>query len=85
MILAIMRLRELEDFNLLEPGSLGASNLSESIRIVDTHFGKVNSKIRFETTVPEALKNMNTVSYTVNLYLTGDAGANLIKVKSVSE
>lgn len=83
MILAILRLREIEGFNLLMVDSKEARELARSIRVVDEIMEHPFSKIRFKVEKPEALRNMSDVAYAVDMYLTGNEGVDSIEVVSV--
>lgn len=83
MILAILRLRELDDFSMLEVGSKESRELARYIRKVDEIMEHPKSKIKFKVNKPEALCNMSDVAYAVDMYLTGNEGVDSIEVISV--
>ena len=83
MILAILRLREDPEFDLLVVDSREANSLAETIRIVDDFMGNPNSKIKLKVNKPQALCNMSDIAFAIDMYLTGDEGVDLIEVVSV--
>ena len=83
MILAILRLRENPEFDLLIVDSREANDLAETIRIVDDYMGNPDSKIRLKVNKPQALCNMSDIAFAIDMYLTGDEGVDLIEVVSV--
>ncbi len=83
MILAILRLRENPDFDMLIVDSKEANSLAETIRIVDDYMGNPNSKIKLKVNKPQALCNMSDIAFAIDMYLTGDEGVDLIEVLSV--
>lgn len=83
MILAILRLREDPDFDLLIVDSKEANSLAETIRIVDDYLGNPVSKIKLKVNKPQALCNMSDIAFAIDMYLTGDEGVDLIEVVSV--
>lgn len=89
VLLAIIRLRELEEFKLLKVGSKRTLRLSKYIKLIDSNIaknnGSVRSFIKFDLNKPETLKNMSDLAYALNVYLTGDEGANLIQVKTIDD
>lgn len=89
VLLAIIRLRELDNFSLLKVGSTRALRLSKYVKLIDSTITKnngiVRSFIKFDLDKPETLKNMSDLAYVLNVYLTGDEGANLIQVKTIDD
>ncbi|SHH23708.1 hypothetical protein [Clostridium grantii] len=87
MLLAIIRLREVDGFDILQAGSSRALRLSKYIKSIDCSIskgnGSVKSFIRFDLNKPGSLINMSDLSYVVNVYLTGEKGANLIQVRDI--
>jgi hypothetical protein len=83
IILAILRLRENEDFNLLVAGTKEAFELADLIREVDDIMGNPESRIKLAVEKPDALRNMSNIAYAIDMYLTGNEGVNSIEVLSV--
>lgn len=87
ILLAIIRLREIDGNSVLIAGQARAIRLSKYIKIIDCNISKngglVKSFIKFDLTKPESLKNMSDLAYVLNVYLTGEEGANLIQVKDI--
>lgn len=83
MILAILRLREDEDFDMLKVDSRESRELARYIRTVDEAMQHPHSKIKLKVNKPEALRNMSDVAYAVDMYLTGNEGVDSIEVISV--
>lgn len=88
LLLAIIRLRQFDNFNLLDAGSKRANRLAKCIRTIDEEIFRsgmeYESYIEFDLSKPNALKNMNDLAYALNVYLTGDKNANLISIKKIS-
>lgn len=87
MLLAILRLREIEECAILTAGQVRAIRLSKYIKVIDCNIsknnGSVRSFIKFDLNKPESLSNMSDLAYVLNVYLTGEEGANLIQVKDI--
>lgn len=83
IILAILRLRENEDFDLLVAGTKEALELADLIRDVDDIMENPESRIKLSVEKPEALRNMSNVAYAIDMYLTGNEGVDSIEVLSV--
>lgn len=83
VILAILRLREDSDFNILTAGTKEAKDLAELIRKVDSIMGFPESRIKLLVSKPEALRNMSDIAYAIDMYLTGNEGVDSIEVLSV--
>lgn len=83
IILAILRMRENSDFDLLIAGTIEALELADLIRNVDDIMGNPESRIKLLVEKPEALHNMSNVAYAIDMYLTGNEGVDSIEVLSV--
>lgn len=83
VILAILRLRENPEFDLLVAGSKEATELADLIREVDDIMGNPESRIKLMVNKPEALRNMSNIAYAIDMYLTGNEGVDSIEVLSV--
>ena len=83
VILAILRLREDPDFDLLTAGTKEAIELADLIREVDDIMGNPESRIKLMVNKPEALRNMSNIAYAIDMYLTGNEGVDSIEVLSV--
>ena len=83
VILAILRLREDPDFNILTAGTKEAKDLAELIRKVDVIMESPESRIKLLVDKPEALRNMSDIAYAIDMYLTGNEGVDSIEVLSV--
>lgn len=83
VILAILRLRENPEFNLLAAGTKEATELADLIRTVDDIMGNPESRIKLMVKKPEALHNMSNIAYAIDMYLTGNEGVDSIEVLSV--
>lgn len=94
MIYVILTLRSSSDFEYLRPGSEESKLLARNIRAIDRHLERIgtwqnNGEERiYDSTMeftgidkPESLKNVRDIVYALNLYLTGDDGANNITMK----
>lgn len=89
VLLATVRLREFSEFHLLSAGVNRCLRLSKYIKTIDRKIfingGAVRTFIRFDVTKPASLNNMSDLAYVLNVYLTGEKGANLIQVKSIED
>ena len=83
VILAILRLREDPEFDLLVAGTKEATELADLIRTVDEIMKSPESRIKLMVEKPEALRNMSNVAYAIDMYLTGNEGVDSIEVLSV--
>lgn len=83
VILAILRLRENPDFDILTAGTKEALELADLIRDVDDIMGNPESRIKLMVNKPEALRNMSNIAYAIDMYLTGNEGVDSIEVLSV--
>ncbi len=83
VILAILRLREDPDFDILTAGTKEALELADLIRDVDDIMGNPESRIKLMVNKPEALRNMSNIAYAIDMYLTGNEGVDSIEVLSV--
>lgn len=83
IILAILRLRENDDFNLLVAGTKEALELADLIREVDDIMENPESRIKLSVEKPDALRNMSNIAYAIDVYLTGNEGVDSIEVLSV--
>ena len=83
VILAILRLWEDPDFNILTAGTKEAKDLAELIRKVDVIMESPESRIKLLVDKPEALRNMSDIAYAIDMYLTGNEGVDSIEVLSV--
>ena len=87
LLLAIIRLRQFEDFKLLDAGSMRANRLAKYIRKIDEEIFRSGISyepyIEFDLSKPNTLENMNDLAYALNVYLTGDKNANLISIKKI--
>ena len=83
IILAILRLRENEEFNFLVAGTKEALDLADLIREVDDIMSNPESRIKLSVEKPEALRNMSNIAYAIDMYLTGNEGVDSIEVLSV--
>ncbi|MBO5352973.1 MAG: DUF2357 domain-containing protein [Lachnospiraceae bacterium] len=83
VILAILRLREDPEFDLLVAGSKEATELADLIREVDDTMGNPESRIKLMVNKPDALRNMSNIAYAIDMYLTGNEGVDSIEVLSV--
>lgn len=83
VILAILRLRENPEFDLLVAGTKEATELADLIRIVDDIMGNPESRIKLMVEKPESLCNMSNIAYAIDMYLTGNEGVDSIEVLSV--
>lgn len=90
MIYIILTLRDITDFEYLKPSSEESKLLARNIRAIDRHLEMYGTwtngdKRIYDSTMnftginkPESLKNVRNIVYALNLYLTGDNGANNI-------
>ncbi len=83
VILAILRLREDPEFDMLAAGTKEAIELADLIRTVDDTMGNPESRIKLMVNKPEALRNMSNIAYAIDMYLTGNEGVDSIEVLSV--
>lgn len=83
VILAILRLRENPEFDLLVAGSKEATELADLIREVDDIMGNPESRIKLMVNKPETLHNMSNIAYAIDMYLTGNEGVDSIEVLCV--
>ena len=83
VILAILRLRDDSDFNMLVAGTKEAIELADLIRTVDDIMGNPESRIKLIVNKPDALCNMSDIAYAIDMYLTGNEGVDSIEVLSV--
>lgn len=83
VILAVMRLRENPEFDLLVAGTKEAMELADLIRRVDDIMGNPESRIKLMVNKPDALRNMSNIAYAIDMYLTGNEGVDSIEVLSV--
>ena len=83
VILAMLRLRENPEFDLLVAGSKEAIELADLIREVDDIMGNPESRIKLMVEKPGALCNMSNIAYAIDMYLTGNEGVDSIEVLSV--
>ncbi len=83
VILAVLRLRENPEFDLLVAGTKEATELADLIRTVDDIMGNPESRIKLMVNKPEALCNMSNIAYAIDMYLTGNEGVDSIEVLSV--
>ena len=83
VILAILRLRENPEFDLLVAGTKEAMELADLIRIVDDIMGNPESRIKLMVNKPDTLCNMSNIAYAIDMYLTGNEGVDSIEVLSV--
>lgn len=83
VILAVLRLREDPDFDILTAGTKEAVELAELIRKVDDIMGNPESRIKLMVHKPEALCKMSNIAYAIDMYLTGNEGVDSIEVLSV--
>lgn len=83
IILAILRLREEDNFNLLVAGTKEALELADLIREVDDIMKNPESRIKLSVKKPDALRNMSNIAYAIDMYLTGNEGVDSIEVLSV--
>lgn len=83
VILAILRLRDDSDFNMLVAGTKEAIELADLIRTVDDIVGNPESRIKLIVNKPDALCNMSDIAYAIDMYLTGNEGVDSIEVLSV--
>lgn len=90
MTYIILTLRVLPTFEYLKPSSEESKLLARNIRAIDRHLErdgtwKDGTSRTYDSTMeftgidkPESLKNVRDIVYALNLYLTGDNGANNI-------
>ena len=83
VVLAILRLRENPDFDILTAGTKEALELADLIRDVDDIMSNPESRIKLMVNKPEALRNMSNIAYAIDMYLTGNEGVDSIEVLSV--
>lgn len=83
VILAVLRLREESEFNMLVAGTKEALELADLIRTVDDIMCNPESRIKLMVNKPEALCNMSNIAYAIDMYLTGNEGVDSIEVLSV--
>ena len=83
VILAILRLRENPEFDLLVAGTKEAIELADLIRAVDKIMNNPESRINLMVNQPDALCNMSKIAYAIDMYLTGNEGVDSIEVLSV--
>ena len=83
VILAVLRLRENPEFDVLVAGTKEATELADLIRTVDDIMGNPESRIKLMVNKPEALCNMSNIAYAIDMYLTGNEGVDSIEVLSV--
>jgi hypothetical protein len=83
IILAVLRLRENPEFDLLIAGTKDALEVADLIREVDDIMGNPESRIKLAVEKPEALRNMSNIAYAIDMYLTGNEDVDSIEVLSV--
>lgn len=83
VILALLRLRENPDFDMLTAGTKEALELADLIREVDDIMGNPESRIKLMVNKPDALCNMSNIAYAIDMFLTGNEGVDSIEVLSV--
>lgn len=83
VILAVLRLREDSEFDMLVAGTKEATELADLIRTVDDVMGNPESRIKLDVEKPEALCNMSNIAYAIDMFLTGNEGVDSIEVLSV--
>ena len=83
VILAILRLRDNPDFDMLVAGTKEATELADLVRNIDDVMGNPESRIKLMVNKPEALCNMSNIAYAIDMYLTGNEGVDSIEVLSV--
>jgi len=71
----------------LQAGSQSAVGIAKLVRQIDARFASIeadlNWRVKLEVTMPPDLHRMSQMAYWLNQYLTGDEGANLVRVNSV--
>lgn len=83
VILAVLRLREDPEFDILTAGTRESMELADLIRQVDDMMDSPESRIKLLVEKPDTLCNMSNIAYAVDRYLTGDEGVDSIEVLSV--
>lgn len=83
VILAVLRLREDPEFDILTAGTRESMELADLIRQVDDVMDSPESRIKLLVEKPDTLCNMSNIAYAVDRYLTGDEGVDSIEVLSV--
>lgn len=88
-LLAILRLREKEDFISLKAGNKESLLLAKYIKKIDYKIfeseEKLKSRIKFNLDKPDSLKNMSDLSYVLYVYLTGEEGVNLPEIAEIED
>lgn len=89
ILLALLRLRELPEYDYLAAGSKKMLEIARNVRILDGMFYENNieirSSIKFSIKKPENLYNMSDIAYVLNGYLTGSFGNNLPSITDIED
>ncbi len=89
VLLALLALREREDFSLLKIGHSSTKRLARDVRKVDALCSDkegqpLKSYLQFDLKKIESLSRMSDLAFVVNAYLTGDLMDNLITVRDLA-
>lgn len=84
LLLALLRLRTKRVAPQLGCGTASADAITKAVRQLDARFsrGRVSPRwrVHLQVEIPESLRRMSAVAYSLNTYLSEGAGANLVHV-----